>query len=142
VAARAGGHPFPTVLGDELVHSGGFLDAGERRGGCKYHKGRVALSTTGLRVASARTGRGKDAARTAEAWEEVAVKVQASPTSGQFIRAREPAVSEPNDTGLRAIWREERQSPVGGSSEGSTTSLCVVVGTRRGLDGEQEQAGT
>ncbi|KAJ7840423.1 hypothetical protein B0H13DRAFT_2287121 [Mycena leptocephala] len=66
-----------------------------------------------------------DAARTAEAWEEVAVKVQASPTSGQFIRAREAAVSEPSDTGLRAIWREERRSPVGGSSEGSTSLLLL-----------------
>jgi hypothetical protein len=91
VAARAGGHPFPTVLGDELVHIRAFLDTGERHGGRKYHKGRLVLSTTGLRVASARTGQGKDAARTAEAWEEVAVKVQASPTSGRFIRARERA---------------------------------------------------
>jgi hypothetical protein len=81
-------------------------------------------------VASARTGWGKDVAR-AEAWEEVAVKVQASQTSGRFIRARETVVSEPSDTGLQAIWREERRSPVGGSSEGSTASLYVVVGTRR-----------
>jgi hypothetical protein len=134
VAARAGGHPFPTVLGDELVHSGAFLDAGERRGGRKYHKGRVALSTTGLQVDSARTGRGKDAARIAEAWEEVVVKVKASPTSGRFIRAREAVVSEPSDTGLQASSHSE-----GGNaeprSEGSTASLYVVVGTRRGLDG-------
>jgi hypothetical protein len=140
VAARAGGHPFPTVLGDELVHAGASLDAGERRGGRKYHKGRTALSTTSPRVASARTGWGKDAAW-AEAWEEVAVKVQASQTSGRFIRARETAVSEPSDTGLRVIWREERWSPVGGSSERSTASLYVVVGTRRGLDGHLPMVG-
>lgn len=92
---------IPTVLSDELVHAGAYLDAGERHGDCKYHKGRAALSTTGLRVASARTGWG----------EEVAVKVKASQTSGRFIRARETAVSEPSDTGLPAIWRGGKAEP-------------------------------
>ncbi|KAJ6592742.1 hypothetical protein B0H19DRAFT_1224581 [Mycena capillaripes] len=115
------------LLGDELVHARAFLDAGERRGSRKYHKGRVALRTTGLRMAYVRTGRGKNTAGMAEAWEELAGKEQASPTSGRSIRARETAVSE-------VIWRKEGRGPIGGSSDGSPASLYVVVGTRLGLD--------
>ncbi|KAJ6550271.1 hypothetical protein B0H19DRAFT_1237222 [Mycena capillaripes] len=111
VAARVGGRPFPAVLSDELVHAGAFLDASERRGSRKYHKGRAALRTTGLRMAYVRTGWGKNAAGTAEAWEEVAGKEQASPTSGRSVRARETAVSE-------VIWRKEGRGPSAGALTG------------------------
>ncbi|KAF8140916.1 hypothetical protein K438DRAFT_1946563 [Mycena galopus ATCC 62051] len=113
--ARVDGHPFPTVLGDELFNAGAFLDADDRRSSRKYHNGRAALRTTGLRVASARTGWGKDAARTAEIWEEGAEKAQASPTSGRSIRTT----------------RRQLSLGLGGDSMGTTDSGREQAGTPR-----------
>ncbi|KAF8185561.1 hypothetical protein K438DRAFT_1765784 [Mycena galopus ATCC 62051] len=115
-------HPRPLEdLRNKESNGDAFLDAGERHSGCKYHNGRAALRTTGLRMASARMGQGKDTARTAEVWKEVAGKVQASPTPGRSIRAREMAVFE-------VILREERRGPVSGSSDGGWQACMLSLG--------------
>ncbi|KAF8214303.1 hypothetical protein K438DRAFT_1750361 [Mycena galopus ATCC 62051] len=100
---------------------------------------RPDTAATSLQLPYLKTRQWKDMAGTAEAWEEVVRKAQASPTSGRSIRAREMAVREPSHMGLQRHLEEGRAGPH--DLWELRASLYVDVGTRLG-DSTKQWAGT